>query len=71
MPGGNEMNSKAICFPLFMDLRFYSGRSWTKNWLQFDNSYFKNVLHFSRGNGDKDLLVMPTDAALYECPEFR
>eukprot|EP01036_Dinobryon_divergens_P025822 gene25822-34410_t len=47
------------------------GRSWTINWLHFDNSYYKNVLEFCKGNGDNKLLVLPTDAALYECPEFR
>jgi len=47
------------------------GRSWTVNWLHFDNSYYKNVLDSCKGSGDKELLVLPTDAALYECPEFR
>ncbi|KAL9313621.1 hypothetical protein ACSQ67_019073 [Phaseolus vulgaris] len=37
------------------------GQSWTVQWLKFDNSYFK----------DEDLLVLPTDAALFEDPSFK
>jgi len=42
------------------------GCSWTKNWLQFDNSYF---LHTDEA--DANLLWLPTDKALKECPEFK
>lgn len=44
------------------------GCSWTKNWLQFDNSYFRRIYEDAH---DPDLLWLPTDRALYECPEFR
>ena len=44
------------------------GCSWTKNWLCFDNSYFRRVYDCPR---DSDLLWLPTDRALHECPEFR
>merc|ERR1719350_1956277 len=38
------------------------GRSWTKKWLKFDNSYFKER--------DNQLLVLETDATLRSDPEF-
>lgn len=41
------------------------GCSWTPNWLQFDNSYFRC------GGEDDELLWLPTDKALKECPELR
>jgi len=41
------------------------GKSWTANWLSFDNSYFK------RKNDTKDLLWMPSDSALHEDPSFK
>ncbi|KAE8684500.1 hypothetical protein F3Y22_tig00111128pilonHSYRG00045 [Hibiscus syriacus] len=43
------------------------GQSWTVQWLKFDNSYFKEIL----AKSDKDLLVLPTDAALFEDPSFK
>ncbi|TVU29720.1 hypothetical protein EJB05_21302 [Eragrostis curvula] len=42
------------------------GQSWTVEWLKFDNSYFKDI----KERRDQDLLVLPTDAALYEDPSF-
>lgn len=57
------------------------GCSWTKNWLQFDNSYFKrihDVLKESEKGADEasanttnDLLWLSTDMALYKSSEFR
>mmetsp|Transcript_2359 Transcript_2359/g.4464 ORF Transcript_2359/g.4464 Transcript_2359/m.4464 type:complete len:317 (-) Transcript_2359:401-1351(-) len=41
------------------------GKSWTSNWLTFDNSYFK------RDKNTKDLLWMPTDDALRSDPSFQ
>lgn len=46
------------------------GCSWTKNWLHFDNSYFKRITSSNEAN-DPELLWLPTDQALYDCPEFR
>ncbi|KAF9611237.1 hypothetical protein IFM89_028307 [Coptis chinensis] len=43
------------------------GQSWTVQWLQFDNSYFKDI----KEKRDEDLLVLPTDAALFEDPSFK
>ncbi|KAI8477043.1 MAG: ascorbate peroxidase [Monoraphidium minutum] len=43
------------------------GQSWTVNWLEFDNSYFKEV----KAKRDADLLVLPTDAAVFEDEGFR
>ncbi|KAJ3675227.1 hypothetical protein LUZ60_004269 [Juncus effusus] len=43
------------------------GQSWTEKWLKFDNSYFKDI----KERRDEDLLVLPTDAALFEDPSFK
>ncbi|KAK8947964.1 hypothetical protein KSP40_PGU018796 [Platanthera guangdongensis] len=43
------------------------GQSWTVQWLKFDNSYFKDV----KEQKDEDLLVLPTDAALFDDPSFK
>ncbi|KAG1331141.1 putative L-ascorbate peroxidase T, chloroplastic [Cocos nucifera] len=43
------------------------GQSWTVQWLKFDNSYFKDI----KERKDKDLLVLPTDAVLFEDPSFK
>ncbi|KAM3255564.1 hypothetical protein ACQJBY_048663 [Aegilops geniculata] len=43
------------------------GQSWTSQWLKFDNSYFKDV----KERRDEDLLVLPTDAVLFEDPSFK
>ncbi|XP_024456423.1 probable L-ascorbate peroxidase 6, chloroplastic/mitochondrial isoform X3 [Populus trichocarpa] len=43
------------------------GQSWTAEWLKFDNSYFKDI----KERKDEDLLVLPTDAALFEDPSFK
>ncbi|XP_059630731.1 probable L-ascorbate peroxidase 6, chloroplastic/mitochondrial isoform X2 [Cornus florida] len=43
------------------------GQSWTVKWLKFDNSYFKDI----KERRDEDLLVLPTDAALFEDPSFK
>ncbi|KAJ6805772.1 putative L-ascorbate peroxidase 6, chloroplastic [Iris pallida] len=43
------------------------GQSWTVKWLKFDNSYFKDI----KEQKDEDLLVLPTDAALFDDPSFK
>lgn len=43
------------------------GQSWTVEWLKFDNSYFKEI----KEKRDEDLLVLPTDAVLFEDPGFK
>ncbi|KAL3638828.1 putative L-ascorbate peroxidase 7, chloroplastic [Castilleja foliolosa] len=43
------------------------GQSWTAQWLKFDNSYFKDI----KEKIDEDLLVLPTDAVLFEDPQFK
>ncbi|KAG6488931.1 probable L-ascorbate peroxidase 6, chloroplastic/mitochondrial [Zingiber officinale] len=43
------------------------GQSWTVQWLKFDNSYFKDI----KERLDDNLLVLPTDAALFEDPHFK
>ncbi|WVZ75048.1 hypothetical protein U9M48_023143 [Paspalum notatum var. saurae] len=51
------------------------GQSWTVEWLKFDNSYFKDMKFLSQipweERKDQDLLVLPTDAALFEDPSFK
>eukprot|EP01038_Epipyxis_sp_PR26KG_P009413 gene9413-12678_t len=57
------------------------GCSWTKNWLHFDNSYFKRLTEegnlidenddVKAPNNPTDLLWLPTDQALFDCPEYR
>ncbi|KAH7671122.1 Class I peroxidase protein [Dioscorea alata] len=43
------------------------GQSWTVQWLKFDNSYFKEI----KERKDEDLLVLPTDAVLFDDPSFK
>lgn len=43
------------------------GQSWTVQWLKFDNSYFKDI----KEERDENLLVLPTDAVLFEDPSFQ
>ncbi|KAL4596218.1 hypothetical protein ACB092_12G148700 [Castanea dentata] len=43
------------------------GQSWTVKWLKFDNSYFKDI----KERRDEDLLVLPTDAVIFEDPSFK
>ncbi|KAI4307257.1 hypothetical protein L6164_030462 [Bauhinia variegata] len=43
------------------------GQSWTAQWLKFDNSYFKDI----KERKDEDLLVLPTDAVLFEDLSFK
>merc|ERR1712151_666209 len=44
------------------------GGAWTKNWLTFDNSYFKD---YKVADADDNLLWFPTDAALHTDPAFK
>lgn len=43
------------------------GSSWTPEWLKFDNSYFVEV----KAKRDEELLVLETDACLFEDPDFK
>lgn len=43
------------------------GSSWTPEWLKFDNSYFMEV----KAKRDEELLILPTDAAIFEDEGFR
>eukprot|EP01024_Parvocaulis_polyphysoides_P018770 TRINITY_DN1834_c0_g1_i7.p2 TRINITY_DN1834_c0_g1~~TRINITY_DN1834_c0_g1_i7.p2 ORF type:complete len:282 (+),score=47.38 TRINITY_DN1834_c0_g1_i7:188-1033(+) len=43
------------------------GSSWTKEFLKFDNSYFKEV----QSKSDPELLVLSTDAAIFTDPAFQ
>mmetsp|Transcript_21772 Transcript_21772/g.49554 ORF Transcript_21772/g.49554 Transcript_21772/m.49554 type:complete len:313 (+) Transcript_21772:65-1003(+) len=43
------------------------GKSWTRNWLTFDNSYFQSVMSAT----EEDLIRFPTDAVLAQDAAFR
>ncbi|XP_019084012.1 PREDICTED: L-ascorbate peroxidase S, chloroplastic/mitochondrial-like isoform X3 [Camelina sativa] len=43
------------------------GQSWTPEWLKFDNSYFTEI----KEKREEDLLVLPTDAAIFEDSSFK
>lgn len=42
------------------------GRSWTKDWLKFDNTYFTDM-----GNGDTETVTFLTDSVLMTDPGFK
>jgi len=42
------------------------GRSWTKNWTKFDNSYFSDM-----SKNDPQCIAFPTDTCLMKAPEFK
>lgn len=42
------------------------GRSWTKNWTKFDNTYFSDM-----ANNDPECIAFPTDKCLMTAPEFK
>lgn len=44
------------------------GSSWTKNWLTWDETYFKNLLSAEK---DPELLELETDSVLVKDPKFR
>lgn len=43
------------------------GQSWTVQWLEFDNKYFTDI----KEQRDQDLLVLPTDACIFEDDGFK
>ena len=46
------------------------GRSWNKNWLTFDNSYFTDMKEVSFEDDGGDTLTLPTDFSLTQDPNF-
>lgn len=44
------------------------GRSWTENWLVFDNTYFSKM---KRDGNDPDVIYFPTDLVLMDDPGFK
>jgi L-ascorbate peroxidase len=46
------------------------GSSWTPEWLTFDGSYFRHIKE-GIANPNPELLILPTDAALFEDDGFR
>jgi L-ascorbate peroxidase len=47
------------------------GRSWTKNWLTFDNSYFTDMKAVSYQDDGGETLTLPTDFSLTEDAAFK
>jgi L-ascorbate peroxidase len=52
--------------PMMANSLTAGGRSWTKNWTKFDNSYFADM-----SSNDPDCITFPTDAILMTAPEFK
>lgn len=46
------------------------GTSWVPDWLKFDNDYFQYILKAKEEGPDPDLVVLPTDAAVFDDPAF-
>jgi len=47
------------------------GMSWTREWLKFDNSYFRELKDAKEGRADPELLRMPTDLVLFTDKKFK
>jgi len=62
--GGTAYTKKGC--PFLASSETAGGRSWTKNWLKFDNSYFTDM-----ANNDPDCITFPTDAVLMTDPGFK
>lgn len=63
---GTKYTSKGC--PYLQNSETAGGRSWTKTWLTFDNSYYSEVLNPSK---DKNTVCFPTDSALSTHPDFK
>lgn len=50
-----------------MGTKSFGGMSWTKDWIKFDNEYFKHV----QNPTDSDLLILETDAVIFKDPKFK
>lgn len=66
-PGLTTANSSREDRPITPKPVGVQGTSWTVNWLDFDNSYFTEI----KTKRDKDLLVLETDAIIFEDPGFK
>jgi len=61
---GGTVYTKRGC-PYLENSETAGGRSWTKDWLTFNNSYFTDML-----SNDADTLSFPTDLVLMDDPGF-
>jgi len=61
---GTEYTAKGC--PLLEKSETAGGRSWTKNWLRFDNSYYADM-----AKEDPQCIAFPTDKVLMADPGFR
>jgi L-ascorbate peroxidase len=60
---GTKYTSKGC--PFLNKSETIGGRSWTRNWLRFDNTYYSEL------NKDKNTLCLPTDLALSTHPDYK
>jgi len=69
-PSGPKKTTKYTCPAGYSTMKpggsMHGGMSWTKDWLKFDNSYFK-----MEGVDDPDLVAFPTDSVLMTDPGFK
>merc|ERR1711972_1150394 len=71
MDGGASKYTKSTCTVRhdgMPGVGMPGGCAWTKNWLTFDNSYFKD---YKESESDPDLLWFPTDKAVQTDDEFK
>merc|ERR1712232_384532 len=52
--------------PMMANSLTAGGRSWTKDWTKFDNTYFSDM-----GKGDRECIAFPTDQILMTAPEYK
>ena len=70
---GATMYTKSTSGPESMKIKqgMAGGGSWTKNWLVFDNSYFRRPFEEEDGAKNPHLIWLPSDQALLEDSEYQ
>jgi L-ascorbate peroxidase len=63
--GGGTAYTRAGC-PILENSMTSGGRSWTKDWLTFNNSYYADMAKI-----DRDCITFPTDKVLMTDPKFK
>jgi len=61
---GTEYTKKGC--PFLGNSETMGGRSWTKDWLNFNNSYFAEMV-----KADPEIVIFPTDKVLFTDPGFK
>merc|ERR1712151_444017 len=62
---GGTAYTRAGC-PYLANSETRGGRSWTKDWLKFNNSYYADM-----AKADKECIAFPTDKVLMTDPKFK